>query len=737
MERAVSPPMSTVKKRPQLNADDLGRLRWGLGAVLALLSVITVFFMEIDAWLLMPVVTVAAFAALARPTWPARVPGLVHRLAFPFIALAFVYDITSSGEPLPALIRLGLLLIFYRLITYRQRRDDLQLVILGLFLIIVAGVITVSLSFAVQLLAFTSCALVMLLAVTLEHADGTAPKPPAPGVIPSWAKGTWRAHFRRLRAATDWRLAVLAAGGFGAMVMLSGLLFLAIPRFDIQNSLFIDRLINRVTRSGFSETIKFGEVTSIINDDSLAISIDVSDPNAMPRFPYWRMVVLDEYTGEGFKISSGFRRQLNSYRTPRGRVNGTESFRRDEPLWTFFVEPGISRYLPLLGNFYEMSFTEPQTFAISDRLRVVALQRDPPKMFAYRTWIMDTSGTMKDATYALARRDGKPAGEAFLDLPEGIADNPRVQRVLNESGGSGAANATAFATNVVNWLTREHPYSLDSSVPSGSGDTLVRWLDSETPGHCEFFAGSFVLLARAAGYPARLVTGFRGGSWNDFSGSFAVRNSNAHAWCEIFDDASASWLRVDPTPGNQALADSTADASTASAFAGSRDNSWQARVDSLRVFWYRRIVNFDINTQERMISTTKDFFRHTSKAAIKWADTRAKAFREWAQQPWNGSRFRDIVLGAIGITALIWWGRKNGRKWWRTLRRSTGHADHHPIRREAGRWLKRGGKKPNFDWPVAIEANLLRLRFGDPNSWPDPLVIFRAAKMALRSKTRS
>lgn len=102
-----------------------------MGAVLALLSVITVFFMDIDAWLLMPAVGLAAIAALIWPKWPARAPGFAHRLAFPFIVLVFVWDITTSGEPLPALIRLDLLLILYRLCTYRQQRDDLQLVLLG------------------------------------------------------------------------------------------------------------------------------------------------------------------------------------------------------------------------------------------------------------------------------------------------------------------------------------------------------------------------------------------------------------------------------------------------------------------------------------------------------------------------------------------------------------------------------------------------------------------------------
>ena len=189
------------KKRPQLSNDDLARLRWLLGSVLGLLSVMTVFFMDIDAWLMMPAVALAAVAAIVWPTWPARVPRLVHRLAFPFIVLFFVYDLVTSREPLPALIHLDLLLILYRLITYRQRRDDLQLVVLGLFLIIVAGVITVSMSFAVQIIAFTGVSLVMLLAVTLEFADGRSNAVIQPGTRPPRASRPSRAPDRHGREA--------------------------------------------------------------------------------------------------------------------------------------------------------------------------------------------------------------------------------------------------------------------------------------------------------------------------------------------------------------------------------------------------------------------------------------------------------------------------------------------------------------------------------------------------------
>ncbi|WP_221030445.1 transglutaminaseTgpA domain-containing protein [Actomonas aquatica] len=727
-----------VKRRPQLNPEDLGRLRWGLGAILALLSVVTVFFMEIDAWLMMPAVTLAALAAIVWPTWPARLPALIHRLAFPGILLAFVADLTLSRDYLPALIRLDLMLIFYRLITYRQRRDDLQLVVLGLFLIIVAGVITVSLSFAVQLIAFTGCALVMLLAVTLEHADGLSPQPIAPGVTPAWARGDWRSYFGKWRAATDWRLAALGIAGFAAMVVISGLLFLAIPRFELQNSLFIDRLISRTTRTGFSENIRFGEVTEITQDNGLAFSVDVSDPSTMPVAPYWRMVVLDEYTGEGFKMSDELRRDLNGYRPLSRQLQGRGKPNPGSPTWTVYMETGVSRFLPLLGNFYSMRFTEPQTFSLSEELRVVALQRDPPKMFAFEVWSMDTSAELLDASFALQRRNGDARGGRFLGRPETPGAQSRLRRLLNQIPVSADADAATFGQAVVNFLGGRHAYALSSAIPGGDGDPLVRWLESETPGHCEFFAGAFVLLARDAGFPARLVTGFRGGSWNDFSGSFAVRNANAHAWCEIFDDASGKWLRFDPTPGHEALtAAAEQDPETAAALAASRrDRDWRAWMESLRVFWYRRIVDFDLDTQEQILSSTKRFFTEARDLTVKWADARAEAVRDWLRRPWDVRRWGLIGGTVFGLAALVWLWRQHGQRWWYRLNRASvrrGRRRVDPVRQQASRWLNKARRRADFAWPEPVLADLQRLRYGAPDSWPDPVRVFRAARQALRS----
>ena len=70
------------KKRPQLSLVDLYRLKWLLGGLLVLLSISTVLYLEIDAWILMGLTAGAVGLGLVKPALPARLPRAVHWLAF-------------------------------------------------------------------------------------------------------------------------------------------------------------------------------------------------------------------------------------------------------------------------------------------------------------------------------------------------------------------------------------------------------------------------------------------------------------------------------------------------------------------------------------------------------------------------------------------------------------------------------------------------------------------------------
>jgi len=760
--------------RPQLSLAELRQLRWFLGGLIGLLSAWTVFYMEVDALFTLVFLSAAVPVFTLFPRLSLAMPAAFHLLAFPVIVALFAFDLWSSREPLPAMVRLDLMLLCYRCVAPRGRREDLQLILLALFLVVVTGVFTVSIAFVAQILLFTAAALALLLAVTLSDArSGGAPakKPSAAPGVPAgpsadagWEQVDWLELGRKLRLVTDLRVVSLAVALFAGVVGLSAVLFLALPRFEISNDFFLDRLISKSTRTGFSDTVNFQEVVDIQQDTSVAVMIDVSDPSVVPAEPYWRMVVLDEYSSEGFRMSLAlkdtfFGRDKNQMHTGRGG-----RAREDNTLWTVYFQPGVSKYLPLMGSFGRITFGEPQALRQSAALRLAVLPSDPAKMVAYRVEGMDTDGILRDARFAeehvirpdrYRRRGGfvpeeteeagdAPRGRAVTFLELGIsreADLELLRKWVAEIGGAGAGGGD-FARRAGLWLQARHSYSLSMRLSPGDGDPLIRWMDSSEPGHCELFAGSLVMLARAAGVPARLVTGFKGGTWNATSGSITVRNSDAHAWAEIWDEGLGSWLRADATPGSE-ITPSPAGAARSGAASLEQDKGWSARIDGLRIFWYRRIVNFDQGLQRELLREMKENLSTVIVSGRKTAEDSLRALVAWLRSPWDFSRFAGICLG-VGIVAggVVLWHRA-GRAWWLAWRsRRTASHRPDPVRMEASRWLVRLEHAERLSPSPGdsarrrageVRARLLRLRFGARSGWASPALVFREARQATRA----
>lgn len=736
-------PRSLLPKRPQLSVDELHQLRWLLGGALTLVSAWSMFYLEIDAWVLMGVITLATIAGILRPRLPSRVPMFVHTFAFPLIVAFFLGDLWLKGDALPAIVRLDMMLLLYRGISYRQRRDDLQIIVLGLFLIVVAGVLTVSMVFAVQLLAFAACALALLLVLTLlqgiEEGTPTVPR----GGIPPWVEVNWRRLFTRLRLVTDWRVVFLGGLLFAGVVAVSALLFVMIPRFQLENSLFLERFIVRKARTGFSDSIKYGDVTEIQQDNAVALSVDVSDRTQMPASPYWRMVVLDQYEKGTFKISAVHRGGF-SKPTTDSRLDGLG--KAATPVyWTFYLEPSPSRYLPLIGAFTELLFTERQNYQFNPSIGVVALRDEPATMTAYRVEAFDDSAVLIDSTFAGFWSGRKTPAPAQLQIGlEGLepADRNALTQIVAEiSAEPLPANRTGhaavdFIQQATVWLRRNHGYSLLPRVPGGPGDPLVRWLSSREAGHCELFAGSLVLLARSAGFPARVVTGYHGGSWNGYSNSLTVRNSDAHAWAEIFEEEKGGWLRADALAAPVA-AGGTAALADASVPVRRVDRGWSARIESLRVFWYRRIVSFDHHAQVETLKAIKERTENSGRHLRESLAQMLINLKQWWKAPWDLNRvMRGLpLLAVLGAAVWVWreLSRGAGRAWWH---RKHGRAPD-PVRLDASRWLtKLAEVEPSEAENARVLAELQRLRFGARASWSEPRQVFRRAKRVVRQAGR-
>lgn len=745
---------------PQLTGEEMQQLKWLLGGLLTLLSVSTVLYMETDALTLMVITALAVGAAVVWPTWPARIPRLMHRLSFSFVAGFFTLDLWITGELLPAIVRLDLLLLLYRGISYRQRRDDLQVIVLGLFLIVLGGVLSVSLTFVAQILAFTAGALAFLLVITLagaeEDATGGKANRLAKGVdavAPAWATHVrWARLLSRVKQVTNWRVVTLGVGLFAGLVAVSALLFVAIPRVQLENSFFLDRFITKKTLTGFSDTIRFGEVTDITQDNSVALSVDVSDRSQIPASPYWRMLVLDDYRDGTFRLSPGLRgAALGRERVGVMVHGGTRDPRVADAVWTFYFEAGVSRFLPLLGRFQLLRFREPQNFRFAPGIGVLELRSEPATMLAYRVQGVANSAVLADQEFARRWREQaanpRAANALMLRLGVGEPDQVTLQRVLaeivaapeagHEGGGTAPAmGVSEFVRRVNAWLGRRHAYSLSPRIPAGEGDPLVRWLTSTEGGHCELFAGSLVLLARSAGIPARVVTGFRGGSWNGYSNNFTLRNSDAHAWCEVFDASAGAWLRADPTPGSSAAEDEQNRGEES--LARMMDRSWTARLDSLRVFWYRRIVNFDQQSQVDTFDAVKSAAAQSSRALREALARWTAEMRAWFGAPWTGGRTTTVLMVVVATAGAAWalwvFGGAGVFRWRFSARRKRGDA----VRREAGRWLVKlaGVGAVDDRGERELHEQLQRLRYGARETWPEPVGVFRRARSAWRVARR-
>ncbi len=746
--------MSTAAKRPQLELDELRRLKWLLGGALALLSLWTVFFLDVEALALTGVAGAVIVSVLLWPQLPGRVPVFVWRLAVPAIIAAVALDFYSTPETLPVLIRLAILLVLYRAISYRRKREDLQLIVLTLFLIVVAGVLTVSLGFAFLLLLFTACALGFLFVITVADVTGPGGAQEDITGTPAWTRPAWAPFFRRLAAVADWRLLALAAALFTLVVGMSAVLFMVIPRFEIATGFFLDRYITRKSRTGFTETVRFGDVSELVRDDSIAMRVDLTDASTLREMPFWRLVVLDEYTPEGFKLSQGLKAELMRDQSVRQYLRGRATFGDRDAVggqWTIYVEPGVSRFLPLPGYFSMLRLRDRLPVQASPQFRLVALRTEPMTMTALQLDGVVLQPTIADGRFRRQLADARRAGsdptarlpselrryDPMLSLrgPQGIENEAVLARMVTEITGGELLTATEFAERATKWLRDRHAYALSARIPRGGKDDIVKWLESAEPGFCEYFAAGLAVLCRAAGHPARVIAGFRGGSLNAYESYIMVRNTDAHAWCEVFD-GEETWARMDPTPGGAASTQAGAQEVSQQA----TDASWSARWDSLRVIWYRRIVNFDSRQQVEMVEAVKSLTTDSGQRLRDWLNGQARRLKAWLLAPWDLRRIGFLAaLAALAVALGLLLLRGGRRLWWRWLAwRQPGQFD--PVRLEAGKRLARLRaalarqlEAPHRDLLLGAINELERLRYGHRATWPDPAGVFARARQALHS----
>lgn len=725
--------MSMARKQVRLSIEELHELKQLMGALLALLSFWSLASLDIGSSLVLWLGALAAVTAFLFPRYVSRIPPATWRWAGPAMLLLIGGDfLLHIPEFIAPLVRMVVLLIIYRMLAPRNRREDLQVILLCLFCVVISGVLTVSLLFAFQILIFTPLAMALLFVVCLLDRGKDA----QPHII-DWSHFSWPRLLRRVRQVVDLRIVTLCGLMFALVVAVSSLLFILTPRFDLNQAIpFLE--ISGSARSGFSEDVRLGEVTEIQEDNSVALRIDVPSLEAVSPAPYWRMLVLDKYSGGGFRLSQSLRgkplrifdevRELRSPALPMNKRSGA--------LWTFYMEGGISRYLPVPGDFAALRFQKYQDVELLPDVHVYGLDTVGQNVFSYQVEDLQFNRrlpagrgeleVLETLPIEVESRESLEYPFTTLELELSAASLKVLAAINREVIGGADLDVAGYSQRTTDYLWQRFAYSLR---PDGdrerAEDPIISWLEGGSQGHCELFAGAFILLARDAGYPARMVVGFAGGSWNSVEDYFVVRNRDAHAWVEIYDPDSREWLRIDPTPG-RGSSDPAAVVQGSMAF----ESGWTAWIDSLRIQWYRRVVNFEQKDQVELAMTLKDVFQDYAKALKAKLGGIGSAIKSWVAQPLHTKGLRPLAVIFVLVAAVyfIW----RARYWalglvFRLLRRPKALD---PVRRQASRYLKRLQTK-------GIEAEVIHelkaLRFGPEQSSKAARPVFERARRTIRS----
>ena len=472
------------------------------------------------------------------PNWWMKlaIAGLIFAVARDF----FVALVANPYDPRIPLVRLFLWLQVLHSFDLPARKDLKYSLASAVVLMAVGAVYTRETSFGLLLVPFTLAAGIALVAMQAdrEHA--------------SW-----------------WSLVRLGARLSVAVLLCGAVAFMLVPRGQglrlrglpvSARLLWVSRLHTRIMNPAYPEDpgtdpeqappvfnpqgyVGFSTYVDLrlrgVLDDTLVLRVRATRPG------YWRGLAFDSYGGRGWRMSDHAVEEFGSSDQSRivPRLGPDEPWPAgsEQSIQTFYVETEQPNVIFAAYRPFEVFF--PTGTIGVDRY---AGMRSPLRLEPGMVYSV-VSRVPAPAAALLARGHGDipPHIRArYLQLP---AISPRV-RHLATGLTAGVESPYQQAEAIRRYLQHGFTYTLQAPLLPDRADAVDEFLFVTHQGSCEMFASALAVLVRAAGIPARLVTGYTTGSYNVFTGYYDVRNSDAHAWVEMFQPG-AGWIEMEATPG--------------------------------------------------------------------------------------------------------------------------------------------------------------------------------------------
>lgn len=427
-------------------------------------------------------------AVAAQRQW--RMPPKILRAALVIATVGGVYASFGHVTGQTAGTALLCMMVALKLIELRERRDVMVMVFLMYFLLITHFFYSQEIWTSVYLLL--SCVAITALLIECQHLGALAPR-------------------QTLRKA-----GVMVAQALPLMLIM----FVLFPR--IPGPLWgLPSDAGASARSGLSDSMSPGDIAALIQSDEVAFRVRFDGPAPPPAERYWRGPVFDHFDGRTWKRGWAAPRALQADQV---RYEGT-------PVrYELTLEPTRMPWLLALDLPQAVGLPRDTTLDRDGEL----LSRKPVNERIRYTLTSNPQYALEPALDARART-------RLTRLPEGR--DPRAVALAQRWKQQGLDDAAIVMTALNMIRTENFVYTL--RPPALGTDNIDEFLFDTRRGFCEHYSSSFTFLMRAAGIPARIVTGYQGGERNDVGGYYVVSQADAHAWSEVW--YGGRWHRVDPT----------------------------------------------------------------------------------------------------------------------------------------------------------------------------------------------
>ena len=488
-------------------------------------------------------------------------------LTLVYVAIYFADYFLVSGSFLVATVHLVLFGMVIRLFSLQRARDHFMLAVLSFLMVLAAAVLTVDSVFLFCFAGFLLVAVITFVLMEMRHSiaedqsRAQEPKDTAP----------YRRMANVLLATAPMLMLMILAGG--------SLIFFLLPR--VSSRYLSAYAPGSDLSTGFSDRVQLGRIGQIQQSSAVVMHIQIDNDLEGAYDLKWRGVALSQFDGKIWSnpfAQTDLRRSPNgSFRLGTGAGETAHGISRHKVHYRVLMEPlGTNVFFladkptGLMGDFGHVSTDAGGA--------VFNLDSDHPvNRYAAESELGDPDAS----ELRLAPNTVPGQLTPYLTLPP---LDIRISKLAEEITAS-APNNYDKAVVIERYLRTRFGYTLDLPRTS-QRDPLAHFLFERKKGHCEYFASSMAVMLRTLRIPSRIVTGFRGGEFNDLTGQYVVRASNAHSWVEAYFPGNG-WVSFDPTPGGSLETHS----------------GWSRMllyVDAAASFWREWVINYDVAHQQSL-----------------------------------------------------------------------------------------------------------------------------------------